>query len=102
MLAYGSLAWLGRRASTRSNTSRSDTIPLYSSARSSKMLEMVGSGCSMIPLLLMALDHMQLRAHERLPCIARTPARAQFRVNQLGQQLQAVYNSRAGAAEIGI
>src|SRR6185436_5101989 len=102
MLAYGSLAWLGRRESTRSNTSRSDTIPLYSSASSNRMLEMVGSDCSMAPLLLMGLDNTQLRVCERLPGIARPPARAQLGVNQLGQQLQAVDDAWAGAAEIGI
>src|SRR3954469_9823501 len=102
MLAYGSLAWLGRRASTRSNTSRSDTIPLYSSASSNRMLEMVGSDCSMVPLLLMDLDHSQLRVPKRLPCVARPPACAQLRVDQLGQQLQAIHDSRARAAEIGI
>src|SRR3954468_15263697 len=102
MLAYGSLAWLGRRASTRSNTSRSDTIPLYSSASSRRMLEMVGSDCSMVPLLLMDLDHTQLRVRERLPRVARPPARAQLGVNQLGQQLQAVDDPWARAAEICI
>src|SRR5689334_24651693 len=102
MLAYGSLAWLGRRASTRSSTSRSETIPVYSSASSSRMLEMVGSGCSMVPLLLMALDQTRLRSAERLPRIARPPSGAQLGVNQLGQQLQAIHDPRAGAAEIGV
>src|SRR5689334_16979934 len=102
MLAYGSLAWLGRRASTRSNTSRSGTIPLYSSASSNRMLEMVGSDCSMVPLLLMDLDHTQLRIREWLPRVARPPACAQLGVNQLGQQLQAVDYPWPRAAEIGI
>src|SRR5689334_20853992 len=102
MLAYGSLAWLGRRASTRSNTSRSLTIPSYSSASSSKMLEMVGSDCCMAPHLLMALDHTRSRLCQRLPGVARPPAGAQLRVSQLSQQLQAVHDPRAGAAEIRI
>src|SRR3954451_18135681 len=102
MLAYGSLAWLGRRASTRSNTSRSDTIPLYSAASSSRMLEMVGSDCSMIPLLLMDPDHAQLCVCEWLPRVARPPAGAQLGVNKFCQQLQAIHYPWARAAEIGI
>src|SRR5215216_4571557 len=102
MLANGSLAWLGRRASTRSSTSRSDTIPLYSSASSNRMLEMVGSDCSMVPLLLMDLDHTQLCIPQRLPRIARPPTGTQLGVNQLGQQLQTIHDPWARAAEIGV
>src|SRR5262245_26806409 len=102
MLAYGSLAWVGRRSSTRSKTSRSLTIPSYSSANSSRMREMVGSDCAMIPHLLQGLNHTRPDLQERLPRAARPPTRTQLGVDQLGQQLQAVHDPRARAAEIRV